>query len=89
MQTTRKVAIDYGLWVLICVTLTYAGYGDAKAGHLYLIFTGAPISLLSLRINPNGSLFATIAAGTLGWMQWCLIAEAFSRWDAWKDRDLQ
>jgi hypothetical protein len=50
-------------------------------------FTGAPISLLSLQVIPNGSLFATIAAGALGWIQWCLIAEVLSRWDAWKDRN--
>ena len=82
--TTKKVAFFYGIWVLLCVFLSAIGYGDSKAGHIYLAFTGLPLALLSLHIIPNGSVFATFVAGVIGWLQWCLVAEANSRWDAWR-----
>jgi len=72
---TKKVALYYGLWVLLCVVLAAIGYGDHKAGHIYLIFTGLPFSLFSLGIIPNGSTLATLVAGAIGWLQWCLIVE--------------
>ena len=78
---TKKVAVFYGAWVLICIVLSVIGYGDSKAGHIYLAFTGMPLALLSLKIVPNGSVIATVAAGLIGWLQWCLIVEACSRWD--------
>ena len=81
---TKKVAFFYGVWVLLCVLLAATGYGDSKAGHVYLIFTGLPFSLLSLHIIPNGSVLATFAAGAIGWLQWCFVAEGNSRWNAWK-----
>ncbi|MEQ1639021.1 MAG: hypothetical protein ABL903_20355 [Methylococcales bacterium] len=81
---TKKVALFYGLWVLLCILLSAFGYGDGKAGHLYLTFTGLPLALLSFHIIPNGSVFATFVAGVIGWLQWCLVVEANSRFDAWR-----
>jgi len=82
--TTKKVALFYGLWVCICILLSSFGYGDGIAGHLYLAFTGLPFALLSFHIIPNGSVFATFVAGIIGWLQWCVIAEANSRFIAWR-----
>lgn len=79
---TKKVALFYGLWVLLCILLSAIGYGDGKAGHLYLTFTGLPIALLSFHIIPNGSVFATFFAGAIGWLQWCLVVEVNSRFEA-------
>lgn len=81
---TRKVALYYGIWVLLCLLLAATGYGDSKAGHVYLIFTGLPFSLLSLHVIPNGSVLATFTAGAFGWLQWCFVVEANSRWVAWR-----
>jgi hypothetical protein len=81
---TKKVAIFYGIWVLFCVLWAISGYGDSKAAHLYLAFTGLPLALLSFQIIPNGAPLATFVAGVIGWVQWCLVAEANSRWDAWR-----
>ena len=81
---TKKVAILYGIWVLLCLLLSAIGYGDSKAGHVFLIITGLPFSLLSLHVIPNGSVLATFVAGAIGWLQWFLVAEVNSRWDAWR-----
>lgn len=83
-HATKKVALFYGIWVLLCIFLSAIGYGDSKAGHILLAFTGLPLALLSLHIIPNGSVLATVVAGIIGWLQWCLVAEANSRWDAWR-----
>ena len=83
-RVTRRVAILYGIWVLVCVLLAAVGYGDSKAGHLYAIFTGIPFSILTLKIIPNGSIVATFIAGVIGWVQWCLLTELSYRYDAWR-----
>ena len=81
---TKKIALFYGLWALFCIFLSAVGYGDSKAGHLYLTFTGLPLALLSFHIIPNGSVFATFVAGVIGWLQWCLVAEANSKFNTWR-----
>ena len=81
---TKKVALVYGIWVLLCLVLSAAGFGDSKAGHLFLAVSGLPLALLSLHVIPNGSVFATFIAGLIGWLQWCLVAEANARWEAWR-----
>ena len=81
---TQKVAIYYGVWVLFCVLWAITGYGDSKVAHLYLALTGLPLALLSLHIIPNGSPVATLAAGLIGLLQWCLVAEANARWEKWR-----
>lgn len=77
---TKKVAIYYGVWVLFCMLWALTGFGDSKAAHLYLALTGLPLALLSLHIIPNGTLIATFAAGLIGLLQWCLVAEANAKW---------
>ena len=81
---TKKVALVYGVWVLLCLVLSAVGFGDSKAGHLFLAVSGLPLALLSLHVIPNGSVFATFIAGLIGWLQWCLVAEANARWEAWR-----
>ena len=81
---TKKVAVIYGAWALLCVFFAAIGLGDHKAGHIYLAVTGLPLALLSFHIIPNGSVFATFVAGVIGWVQWCLVAEANSRWETWR-----
>ena len=81
-STTKKVAFFYGIWVLACTMLSAVGYGDGKAGHLYLAISGIPLAPLSLRVVPNGSVFATFVAGLIGWVQWCFLAEVIARWKA-------
>jgi len=81
---TKKTAIAYGVWVLLCLLLSATGFGDSKAGHLFLAVSGIPLALLSLQVTPNGSVFATFIAGLIGWLQWCLVAEANARWEAWR-----
>ena len=81
---TKKVALVYGIWVLLCLVLSAVGFGDSKAGHLFLAVSGLPLALLSLHVIPNGSVFATFIAGLIGWLQWCLVAEANTRWEAWR-----
>jgi|SRR5690554_6676539 len=84
-SATKKVAIIYGAWVLLCVFWAMSGYGDSKAAHLYLALTGLPIALFSLQITPNGAPLATLVAGLIGWVQWCLVTEINSRWNAWRN----
>jgi hypothetical protein len=81
---TKKVALVYGAWVLLCVFLSAIGFGDSKAGHLLLAFSGLPLALLSLNVIPNGSVLATFVAGLIGWVQWCFVVEANARWKAWR-----
>ena len=81
---TKKVALVYGVWVLLCLVLSAVGFSDSKAGHLFLAVSGLPLALLSLHVIPNGSVFATFIAGLIGWLQWCLVAEANARWEAWR-----
>ena len=81
---TKKVALVYGIWVMLCLVLSAVGFGDSKAGHLFLAVSGLPLALLSLHVIPNGSIFATFIAGLIGWLQWCLVAEANARWEAWR-----
>lgn len=81
---TKKVALFYGIWVVLCIGLSAIGYGDSKAGHLFLAVSGLPLGLLSLHIIPNGSVIATAVAGLVGLAQWCLVAEANARWEAWR-----
>jgi hypothetical protein len=83
-RATKKVALYYGIWALLCVLLSAIGYGDGKAGHLLLAFTGIPLAPLSFQIVPNGAPLATFVAGAIGWLQWCLVAEANSRWNSWR-----
>ena len=84
-KITKRVAIFYGAWVLVCVFIAASGFGDSKAGHLYAVFTGIPFSILTLEITPNGSVLATLAAGAIGWFQWCSLTELSYRWDAWRE----
>jgi hypothetical protein len=84
MPATRKVAILYSLWAMLCISLAAIDYADSMAGHLLLALTGIPLSLFSLLIVPNGSVFATALAGAMGLVQWCVLAEGFSRWDNWR-----
>ena len=81
---TKKTALVYGIWALLCLLLSATGFGDNKAGHIYLIFSGLPLALLSLHVTPNGSVYATFVAGLIGWFQWCLVAEVNARWDDWR-----
>lgn len=78
---TKKTAFGYGVWVLFCLVLSATGFSDSKAGHLFLAVSGIPLALLSLHVTPNGSVFATLVAGVIGWFQWCLVAEANARWE--------
>jgi hypothetical protein len=86
VATPGRVAIWYGAWSLVCVGLAAIGTGDGKEGHLLLAVTGAPLALLSFHVLPNGSTLATAVAGICGVLQWCLVTEGFSRWDARKRR---
>ena len=84
-KITKRVAIFYGAWVLACVLMSASGYGDGKAGYFYVIFTGIPFSILTLEIDTYGSVLRTLAAGAIGWFQWCLLTELSYRWDAWRE----
>lgn len=81
---TKKIAIYYGAWVLFCVLWAITGYGDSKVAHLYVALTGLPLALLSFHIIPNGTPVATLAAGLIGLLQWCFLAEANARLEAWR-----
>ena len=78
------VALIYGAWATICVLLTAFDLGDAVDGQLLLIVSGFPLALLSLDVVPNGSVLATLSAGVLGCLQWFLVVEANTRFNAWK-----
>jgi len=84
-KITKRIAVFYGAWVLVCVFIAASGYGDGIEGHLYAIFTGIPFSILTLEYLPNGSVLATFVAGAIGWFQWCLLTELSYRYDAWRE----
>lgn len=68
------VVAGYGLWVILNIAITVFEISDAGVnGHLSLVFTGLPGSLLSLFL-PHGSLVAVIVAGLLGLLQWGFVA---------------
>ena len=79
------VAKFYGLWLITCLLGLlagnfYTGHGEWGISiHLVLIATGLPLSLLSLQVVPNGTLFSSGVAGILGLLQWWAIAEASRR----------
>ena len=69
----------YGAWICINILITVLKIGDAGANaHLALMFTGLPISLLSLYL-PNGSLAAVLTAGLLGLVQWLVVIKLWCR----------
>jgi hypothetical protein len=77
---TRRFARFYAVWILIALMLATIGWGDQKAGHGLLILTGFPLSLLSMQLLPHGSVLATLCAGLLGCLQWCVVIELDARW---------
>jgi len=65
--------LGYGTWILVNIFITVMKIGDAGVdAHLCLIFTGIPLSLVSLLL-PNGSLIAILGAGVLGLIQWGVV----------------
>jgi len=81
------VAKYYGSWVLLWFSTaflgnTFAGHGEyGITAHLVLSFTGLPLALLSWEIHPNGSVLGTFAAGAIGLVQWCVVAELNARYN--------
>jgi len=62
--------LGYGTWILVNIFITLLDIGDAGIdAHIGLIFTGFPLSLISL-LFPSGSLTAIFVAGILGLSQW-------------------
>lgn len=83
--STKKVAIVYGIWVLVCLVWSASGFGDSGAAHLHLAVTGLPLAFYSLSFTQHGSFLGALVAGAIGWLQWCLIIEIYSRFAAWSD----
>ncbi|MDR2188174.1 MAG: hypothetical protein LBE62_08995 [Azonexus sp.] len=72
------VLAGYGSWVLFAVFITIFRIGDAGvSAHLGLLFTGFPLSLLSLWL-PNGTILGVLGAGALGLIQWLGVTKFFS-----------
>ncbi len=69
----------YSGWVLWWLAITYFDVGDAGVpGHIWLVITGFPLSLVSLLL-PHGLLSSVLAAGILGAIQWWLLLVLFNR----------
>lgn len=87
---TKRVATLYGGWALLWLSVAF--FGNALAGHgeygitahLTLSFTGIPLAPLSWHIHPNGSVLGTLAAGAIGVLQWCAVAELNARYNIWR-----
>jgi len=72
------VLVGYLLLVLLAVLITIFRIGDAGvSAHLVLLFTGFPLSLLSLWL-PNGTIAGVLGAGTLGLIQWLGVTKLLS-----------
>jgi hypothetical protein len=88
----RKIAALYGVWFMFWLLLAiygslFSNHGEfGVIAHLWLIITGIPLSLLSLHVMPNGSVFGVFLAGVIGLIQWCAVAVLSVRWDAWRKR---
>ncbi|MCP8686528.1 hypothetical protein [Marinobacterium sedimentorum] len=88
--STLKTIKIYGGWVLVCLAVSAYGvlfenHGEyGISSHIWLTITGFPMSLLSWFIVPNGTFIGSLAAGTLGLVQWAAIAEGFAMWGAWR-----
>jgi len=81
---TKKVAIWYGLWVLLWLGITV--FGDAEFGisaFFYLTMTGLPFSLLGWNVTPHGGLLSVLTVGAIGLIQWCLLVEVNTNITAW------
>jgi hypothetical protein len=69
-RNARITVYVYGAWSLLWIGVALSTVADARVGaHLWLLFTGTPLALLSLYL-PHGSLQAIVAAGLLGLIQW-------------------
>ena len=72
------VLVGYLLLVLLAVLITVFDIGDAGvSAHLGLLFTGFPLSLLSLWL-PNGTIVGVLGAGALGLIQWLGVTKLLS-----------
>lgn len=75
----RLFLLGYGAWIALNIFITVFKIGDAGANaHLALMFTGLPISLLTLYLQA-GSLVAVLVAGLLGMIQWALVIKLLGR----------
>ena len=78
----KKVAVGYGLWVLLNLLVAVFQFGDGGvSSHLVLLFTGFPAALPSLALR-NGSLSAVFVSGVLGLAQWCVVAWLYKLWSS-------
>ncbi len=87
---TKKIAVLYGAWALLWVSIalygalfTYHGEFGISA-HLWLTLTGLPSSFVSWAIHPHGTVLGGIVAGVAGLLQWSAIAEISARSNARK-----
>jgi hypothetical protein len=87
-RATKKTVKWYGVWAFALVTVaalgnSFGGHGEyGISTHLWLTITGLPLSLLSWYL-PNGTVLGVLSAGLIGTVQWAVVAEANSRWEAW------
>jgi len=49
----KKLAIYYGIWIVIYALFAVSGYVDSRAGHMYLICTGLTLAFLSHGVIPT------------------------------------
>lgn len=93
-SATIKVAKLYGAWSIALLAIAalgnaFSGHGEyGISTHLFLTFTGLPLSLLSWYIVPNGTVLCVLVAGLIGTAQWASVAEANARFEAWRQTRL-
>lgn len=69
------------VFILSVYGALFTGHGEyGISAHLWLTFTGTPLSFISWGF-PHGSVLGVAVAGTAGTIQWCAISEFSAWWD--------
>ena len=82
---TKKVAVIYGIWVLLWTSIAlygrmYTTHGEfGVSSHLWLTMSGFPLSFLSWLV-PHGSILGVFVAGVAGLDKWHFVDVKKSRY---------
>jgi len=78
------MASYYSLWVLLWAILLLMGMVDYSAA-IVLTLSSLPLGLLALKYFPDAGIYTALSAGLIGLLQWSLVAELNSRFNAWRN----